>query len=783
MYNQISTGQLNTSRIQGFSNQDSNVYGYLFNDDNTINNDVDRPSLKISGGISAMRINRIHNNGGDLDINGFIFSGGGPPSSAVNKENVNILNINAYTGIDPLNDKLHILPKLYANDGIYLGNTTSVLANNNNNLTLFKTNGGNVHIDTEGEILFQTNSTSGRVFPDDIVSAITRMKIDSTNITAYLPLETPSITTDTINEKTSNNGVLIDGTLIKNNSLPSISSVISTSITTNTINGTSNSTVINGNTLTNSYITIPTELRTDTIVPIGASITIAGVNINNGSLSIPSTFSATSLTTNNINSTLTNINISGISVHAGVITGASSLTSGIVNTTTINTTNIGSAITLAGPVMTSTGTIISNIMKANSGINTDLINELTLNAGVTIEDVLVKDGNVIYDSTNIKDPCMYASTSDLTLVGIENVDGIDVADQDRILVKDQADPNQNGIWIVNAAGAWTRAPNTNNMLGVLILVISGSTQAGTLWTVSAINPIVFSQVSGGSTPGPGGDHWTLTHLQGGTTNQYYHINSAQYSKVSPWLNSANTILTTDGDLTNRDINVSRDLYTDSIKGKTSATTLNMLAKLAVTNNSGDITFNIPTGNTYNFSIDGAIKLKVIENSIMTDHIYGIDKEKGTVLMNSMEVENNGNTIMNVNPSGLHTTLNTYKNNTTSSSWIINSDVRIKKDIKKTNPYQSFHFINNIDVMLFRYKKQDDETLNIGIIANELEEKFNNSFSETGIRSPILTEKLRKIDDKEYENFKNYDPSSIIYHLINSIKVLNERIALLEGKLE
>lgn len=55
-----------------------------------------------------------------------------------------------------------------------------------------------------------------------------------------------------------------------------------------------------------------------------------------------------------------------------------------------------------------------------------------------------------------KEPVRAASTGNLTLSGTQTVDGVALSADDRILVKDQSDDTENGIYVV-ASGAWSRS--------------------------------------------------------------------------------------------------------------------------------------------------------------------------------------------------------------------------------------------------------------------------------------------------------------------------------------
>lgn len=84
-----------------------------------------------------------------------------------------------------------------------------------------------------------------------------------------------------------------------------------------------------------------------------------------------------------------------------------------------------------------------------------------------------------------KDPVMAATTTNINLASpTSNIDGYTVTNGDRILVKDQTDPKENGIYVWASGGA-TRATDADNINpttelrpGTLVLVIKGVTHAG-----------------------------------------------------------------------------------------------------------------------------------------------------------------------------------------------------------------------------------------------------------------------------------------------------------------
>lgn len=102
-----------------------------------------------------------------------------------------------------------------------------------------------------------------------------------------------------------------------------------------------------------------------------------------------------------------------------------------------------------------------------------------------------------------------AAGGNLDLNGAETIDGKATANGNRILVKNQTAPAENGIYVV-AAGAWARAEDANVSAevtaGMFCFVEDGDTQADTGWVLTTNNPITlgstgltFTQFSGPGT--------------------------------------------------------------------------------------------------------------------------------------------------------------------------------------------------------------------------------------------------------------------------------------------
>ena len=105
-----------------------------------------------------------------------------------------------------------------------------------------------------------------------------------------------------------------------------------------------------------------------------------------------------------------------------------------------------------------------------------------------------------------KHPADTATTANITLSGLQTIDGITVVAGSRVLVKNQTLAAQNGVWVA-AASAWARATDFDQTAPIdeinsaAIFVSAGTTQANTAWTESATvvtvgtDAITFTQFS------------------------------------------------------------------------------------------------------------------------------------------------------------------------------------------------------------------------------------------------------------------------------------------------
>lgn len=105
---------------------------------------------------------------------------------------------------------------------------------------------------------------------------------------------------------------------------------------------------------------------------------------------------------------------------------------------------------------------------------------------------------------NVKTACAVATTANITLSGEQTIDGVTTSTS-RVLVKDQTDASENGIY-VSASGAWARATDLDapqEVASSFVFITSGTNNADTGWVCTnepesvtvGTDDITFSQFS------------------------------------------------------------------------------------------------------------------------------------------------------------------------------------------------------------------------------------------------------------------------------------------------
>jgi len=107
---------------------------------------------------------------------------------------------------------------------------------------------------------------------------------------------------------------------------------------------------------------------------------------------------------------------------------------------------------------------------------------------------------------DVKESVRCATTTNITLSGLQTIDGVSVAEGDRVLVKNQTNGVENGIYIASS-GNWTRADDFasgDNVAGAFCFVEEGTNYADTGWVCTndsgsdtvGTDSLSFTQFSG-----------------------------------------------------------------------------------------------------------------------------------------------------------------------------------------------------------------------------------------------------------------------------------------------
>lgn len=163
-----------------------------------------------------------------------------------------------------------------------------------------------------------------------------------------------------------------------------------------------------------------------------------------------------------------------------------------ITNSTIDSSTIGATTPSTG-VFTNILTTTGQITTAPT-LNTDIANKYYVDQ--------------IAQGLNPKQAVKCATTANITLSGLQTIDGYTTLAGDRVLVKNQSATADNGIYIA-ASGAWTRSTDMDvwsEVPGAYCVVLNGTQYANTGWVSTSadtgtinVTPITFVQFSGTGT--------------------------------------------------------------------------------------------------------------------------------------------------------------------------------------------------------------------------------------------------------------------------------------------
>jgi len=271
-------------------------------------------------------------------------------------------------------------------------------------------------------------------------------------------------------------------------------------------------------TVTSTMIADGTIVNAD----INASAAIADTKLATISTAGKVSNSATTATSANTASAIVARDASG-NFTAGTITAA--LTG---NASTASTLQTGRTISLTGDVTGTSGTFNGSAdlsfaaTLANSGVTAGTYTKVTVDSkgrttvGATLAAADIPDLTLekLPDAWT-KRSVRAATTANITLSGVQSIDGVTLVAGDRVLVKDQTTASQNGIYVV-AAGAWARSVDADaisELAGAFVNVDSGTVNGGKVFdtdlkstdtlgtTAATFYQVVDTSLASSTTPG------------------------------------------------------------------------------------------------------------------------------------------------------------------------------------------------------------------------------------------------------------------------------------------
>ena len=159
-----------------------------------------------------------------------------------------------------------------------------------------------------------------------------------------------------------------------------------------------------------------------------------------------------------------------------------------ITNSTINSTTIG--------LVTPSSGIFTNIQTTTGSVSTTPVNPTDI-VNKSYVDMFVQ-------GYAIKAECQVATTGNITLSGLQTIDGYTTLANDRVLVKNQTTSAQNGIYVAST-GAWARSSDANtwnSLISAFTFIMNGTTQQNSGWVCTITSggtlgttPVTWSQLA------------------------------------------------------------------------------------------------------------------------------------------------------------------------------------------------------------------------------------------------------------------------------------------------
>lgn len=133
-----------------------------------------------------------------------------------------------------------------------------------------------------------------------------------------------------------------------------------------------------------------------------------------------------------------------------------------------------------------------------------------------------------------KQPVRAATTANITLSGVQTIDGVSVIAGDRVLVKNQSSGATNGLYVA-ASGAWARTGDMDvaaEFVGAAVFVSEGTANGNSQWVMTTDGPITVGTTALVWTQSGAGTSYTAGNgiaISGGVISVDTAITARKYS--------------------------------------------------------------------------------------------------------------------------------------------------------------------------------------------------------------------------------------------------------------
>jgi hypothetical protein len=139
----------------------------------------------------------------------------------------------------------------------------------------------------------------------------------------------------------------------------------------------------------------------------------------------------------------------------------------------------------------------TQVVRMNLVVSNSASVELKIDPSVVLATRAYVDQKVVEElnKQDFKHSVLVATTGPIALNGLQNIDGVTLISEARVLVKNQALPRENGLYSVSAAGLWTRSADADSSLevtpGIFVHVERGTANGDSIWQLVTDAPIVL----------------------------------------------------------------------------------------------------------------------------------------------------------------------------------------------------------------------------------------------------------------------------------------------------